>query len=311
MSTGCTLVDSKLEQLGCSATGIGATCGGVSATASGFASVALGENVTASGVGSFAGGFDATASGQHAFAWGWKAATGCIASGDGSLAMGIDALTDQTYAVAIGAYTSARSAGSVAIGELVSAGVAGGADGQNATIVGFGGYAHGRYSHVHGSYCYTQQGAQGAFVCGYKGASERPGEFVAGGGSDYFVHKKIDTLYVLAAAGVPALALDVMGGTFTLPIHSLSDIVVRIVATTAGNAKRAKEVHELLVRIDTGATVSIDQNDTTAGAGSLAAQGWAVTISVPGGGVLSFLCDPGADNVNFFITLEMGEVTGI
>lgn len=237
----------------------------------------------------------------------------CNADAPFSTAGGYDVHIHDTcsYGVGLGAYIDCYSAANVAIGELVSAGVVGGADGQNATIVGFGGYSRGRYSHVHGSYCYTQQGAQGAFVCGYKAASDRPGEFVAGGGSDYFVHKKIVTLTVTALAGVPALAKDVLGGTFTLPINSLHDITVRIIATTAGNAKRAKEVHELLVRIATGATVSIDQDATTVGAGSLAAQGWAVTIGVPGGGELSFLCDPGADNVNFFISLEMGEVTGI
>ena len=144
-------------------------------TADGADAVALGFDCHAATTGSFAGGYHTTASGLHAFAWGWRDVTGCVASGDGSIAIGIDAMADQSYAVAIGAYTSSRSAGSVAIGELISAGFAGGGDGQNASIIGFSGYARGRYSHSHGSFVYTQQGAQGAFVCGYKGSSERPG----------------------------------------------------------------------------------------------------------------------------------------
>lgn len=234
----------------------------------------------------------------------------CFASAPYASAGGysVNVAITSTYGAGFGAYINCYSAGNFAAGELVDAGVVGGADGQNATIVGFGGYARGRYSHVHGSYCYTVQGAQGSFVCGYKAASSRPGELAHGGGSDYIVPLRSCSLEVLATAASTKM-LDILGGTFTLPANSLHSIRVRITASTAGRTKVACEVHELFVKVTAAATVVTD--DTIAGAGSLAGQGWSVTISGQASGELRLLCNPGADTVRFFAALEMSEVTGV
>jgi hypothetical protein len=109
--------------------------------------------------------------------------------------------------------------------------------------------------------------------------------------------------------GAPGVLKDVEGGPLVLSPYSVCSMRIRVIAVSTGGAKRATEVHELLIcneistsYIDADTTVAVGPKDGFAG------QGWCVTIACPGMCLLVITCDPGSERVRFFARVEWAEI---
>lgn len=260
-------------------------------------SIALCEDAVASGIGALAVGL------------GNGGVTTTRAEGDGSVAVGLDVVCEQTYCVGMGAHILCRAAACVGIGENLIVGGVGGGSGQNAVAIGFNCTVTGTYAAAIGTSCYAY--GRGAFACGLNSAADRAGEFSHGSGhSSYQGGKGIDLLIKAVAAAANVVMTD--GNEFSTFSNTLLVMTARITAANVGVSQYAAEDWTFLVATG-GGGASIAGSVTKVPVGvslaSAGTAGWTVDLTVPAGTTLRFACNPGVDTVTFAVRLSWTTLT--
>lgn len=243
----------------------------------------------------------------NSYEWGLDATT--WARGAGAIATNYDSQADGTFAQSHGAHCRALAAGAYSAGESVITRAA------NAVGVGWtiDNAAYG--AAAIGMYLVITPEADGAFLCGVNAVARVPGEFVHGSGHSAKIgfanlDRREVGLYIRAQAAPANAKLRATNANptaqeFTLQEYCLTSVRARVSAGTTAFGKVACEEAVFLVKTTSGSISTIVGaiGWTTFGQ-TFASQGWSVTISVTGK-TLRFACNPGTDDVEFFVRIDM------
>ncbi len=262
--------------------------------------VSTGAGASARVINGFAGLFLVDSRGVTALLGGSK-----VGAGIDSFVVGRAASAGGDLAIAIGAQVNSPGTAAVGIGESLTTA------GTNGVNIGFNSSVSGTYAAAIGTNLAAS--GPGSFACGVNTNSARPGQFSHNSGHASVQGNQEIDLYSGDAAGVPVNLFDTYGGGFFADTASYNVMLISVACRQlGGGTKRAAETHILVFDAPPGPAMTLDSDTTIAGVGSIAAQGWSLTIAaVAATNELTFTFNPGADTARCIVRTRMVNIGNV